>query len=115
MKDDFLNDDWLTEQLTEEPLSDDSFSYLTMQIIDEQHQPTPWYLYIFSTAIVCSLGYLVINLLLSIFTDTALEKPALINMQWSSLLNDIQVDPVSAAVMVLAFALIWSIEEFDLL
>ncbi|MCJ8319720.1 MAG: hypothetical protein MJK12_08800 [Colwellia sp.] len=115
MKDDFLNDDWLTDQLTEEQLDDDNFSLSTMQLINQQGQATSWYIYAFSAAIVCSLGYLAINVLLALFTDAPIAKPAIIDMQWATIFEHIQVAPISVAVVALTFALIWSIEEFDLL
>ena len=115
MKHNFLDDDWLKKQLTEEHLNDDNFSHSTMQKIDEQRQTTPWYIHVFSGAIICSLSYLVINLLLSLFTDTPIEKTPLIDIQVSNLFNGIEVNLISVVVIVLAFALIWSIEELDLL
>lgn len=115
MKHDFLDDDWLKEQLAEEHLNDNDFSHSTMQLIREQSQLIPWYIHIFTGVIVCSLGYLVINLLLPLFTDVPINKPALIDIQWLNLFNDNQVDPISVVAIVLTFALIWSIEELDLL
>jgi len=115
MKDDFLDDDWLTEQLTENQLSDENFSQSTMHLIAQQDKSTPWYIYVFFTAIICSLAYLGIKLLLLLFSNAPIAKPAIINMQWAAIFEGIQIAPISIVVVVLAFALIWSIEEFDLL
>jgi uncharacterized BrkB/YihY/UPF0761 family membrane protein len=115
MKHDFLNDDWLKEQLHEEHLEDDNFSHAVMQKVSEQQQNTPWYLYAFSSALICAFGYLIVNLLLSLLTDAPIEKPTLIDIQWSTITNGFAVAPISIIVITLAFALIWSIEEYDLL
>ena len=115
MKHDFLDDDWLKQQLAEDHLNDDDFSHSVMQKIGEQRQASYWYLYLLSAAILASLGYLVIALLGSIFTAVPFERPVLFDTEWTNLLNGSQVDPVTVFLVVLAFAIIWSLEEFDLL
>jgi len=122
MKNDFLDDDWLKEELSDDYIDDDDFSLSVMKKVrhnegvSESKNKRNFYLML--TAMVGIIGFLFIPDLMTLSLESA-EGAGLFSLfdaaneqQKSSFML---IEFIGLAVVCLSFILIWSCEDFDLI
>lgn len=114
MENDFLDDDWLKEELSDEYIHDDDFSFSVVKKIQLNESTQKRYFYIILTAMVAITSLLFIPGLMMIYgeTPTSLSLIGSTPQQQSSFR---QVELIGLGVILLSFILIWSFEDFDLI
>lgn len=115
MKNEFLDDEWLKEQLSDEYIHDDDFSVSVVEKIQFNESDNKRSFYLQLTAIAAIICFLFIPELITVFA----EGSASISFLGS--INDLQkillipMEFIGLCVFCLSFILIWSFEDFDLI
>ena len=114
MKNDFLNDNWLKEELLDEYIQDDGFSFFVVKKIQLNESRQKRYFYIILTAMVAITSFLFIPDLMMIYgeTPTSLSLISSTTQQQSPFR---QIEFFGLSVILLSIILIWSFEDFDLI
>jgi hypothetical protein len=127
MKNDFLDDDWLKEELLDEYIhdDDDDFSFSVLKKIQqresENESKNKRNFYLMLTAMVAIISFLFIPDLMTLSLESAgsAEGAGLFSLLDS--VNEQQKPPfmpmefIGLAVICLSFILVWSFEDFDLI
>jgi hypothetical protein len=111
MKNDFLDDDWLKEELTDEYIHDDDFSFTVVKkiAIDERKSKRNFYLLL--VALLTIISCLFIPDLMTISAQDSMMFAA----SEQSVMSFMQMEFIGLCVICLSFILIWSFEDFDLI
>lgn len=120
MKNDFLNDDWLKEELAEEHLNNDNFSMSVMEQIQQQQSTkkntTNRSLFTILTLVAIGVAYLLfqpfVTLLANSNVNTATELFSIHPQQFIAFTNS---EITGLFAFILIFILTWSFEDFDLI
>jgi len=128
MKNDFLDDDWLKEALSDDYIHDDDFSLSVMKKVrhneGKSESKNKRNFYLMLTAIVGILGFLFIPDLMTLSLESVESVESAEGAGLFSLFDSVNVQQKSSfmlmefiglAVVCLSFILIWSCEDFDLI
>lgn len=110
MKNDFLNDDWLKEELSDEYINDDNFSFSVVKKIELHETNSKRNFYAALVAMIALFGFVFIPDLMMISAENSVS--ILVNEQ--QMLPFMEMELIGLIVILLSFALIWSFEDFDL-
>jgi len=110
MKNDFLNDDWLKEELSDEYINDDNFSFSVVKKIELHETNSKRNFYAALVAMIALFGFVFIPDLMMISAENAVS--ILVNKQ--QMLPFMEMELIGLIVILLSFVLIWSFENFDL-
>jgi hypothetical protein len=120
MKNDFLDDDWLKEELADEYISDDDFSFSVIKKIqaNESESKSKRNFYAILTAMIAIISFLFIPDLMTLSAEGAAGSASfalldLVSEQQKS--PFMQIEFIGLCVICLSFILIWSFEDFDLI
>ena len=114
MKNDFLDDDWLKEELSDEYIHDDDFSFSVVKKIQLNESKQKRHFYIILAAMFALTSFLFIPDLMMIYGET----PASLSLIGSTTQQQspfMQMELIGLGVILLSFILIWSFEDFDLI
>ena len=111
MKNDFLDDDWLKEALSDEYIHDDDFSFSVVKKIQLNERQSKRNFYTILAVMIGVISVLFIPDLLMIFSQgpTSLSLFGPVNEQ------EMPMEFMGLGVIFLSFILIWSFEDFDLI
>jgi len=122
MKNDFLDDDWLKEELSDDYIDDDDFSLSVMKKVQhnegKSESKNKRNFYLMLTVMVAMIGFLFIPDLMTLSLESV-ESASLLSLLNSA--NEQQkssfmlMEFIGLAVICLSFILIWSCEDFDLI
>ena len=110
MKNDFLNDDWLKEELSDEYINDDNFSFSVVKQIALHETKSKRKFYAVLVFMITLFGFLFIPDLMTIST----ENPTSLLVNEQQMLPFMEMELMGLFVILLSFVLIWSFEDFDL-
>ena len=123
MKNDFLDDDWLKEELSDEYIHDDEFSLSVLKKIkhnesksqSERNSKSTRNFYLMLTAMVAIISFLFIPDLMTLSLESAefLSLLDAVNEQQKSPFMPMEF--IGLAVICLSFILVWSFEDYDLI
>jgi len=111
MKNDFLDDDWLKDELLDEYINDDDFSFSVVKKIELHETKSKVAFYAALFLAITLFGFLFLADLMMMFSGNSAETLA--NAQ--KILPFMQMEYVGIFVILLSFVLIWSFEDFDLI
>ncbi len=111
MKNDFLNDDWLKNELSDEYINDDNFSFSVVKKIELHETKSKRKFYAVLVVMIALFGFLFIPDLMMISAGNSTSF--LVNEQ--KMLPFMQIEYMGIFVILLSFILIWSFEDFDLI
>jgi len=128
MKNDFLDDDWLKEELSDDYIDDDAFSLSVMKKVrhneGKSESKNKRNFYLMLTAMVAIIGFLFIPDLLTLSLESVESVESVESAGLFSLFDAVNIQQKSSfmlmefiglAVVCLSFILIWSCEDFDLI
>lgn len=111
MKNDFLDDEWLKEELSDEYINDDDFSFSVVKKIALHENNSKRKFYAVLVAMITLFGFLFIPDLMTISAGN--PTSVLVNEQ--QMLPFMEMELIGLFVILLSFVLIWSFEDFDLI
>jgi hypothetical protein len=111
MKNDFLDDEWLKDELSDEYINDDDFSFSVVKKIELHQTNSKRKFYAVLIAMITLFGLLFIPDLMTISAENSTS--ILVNEQ--QMLPFMEMELMGLFVILLSFALIWSFEDFDLI
>lgn len=111
MKNNFLDDDWLKEELTEEYIDDDNFSFSVVKKIEQHENINNRYFYLVIAFIITIIGYFLIPEFMVLLS----EPLALFSDNQNQIMPMSQIELIGGIAILLIFILIWSFESFDLI
>ncbi|NQZ22566.1 MAG: hypothetical protein HRT53_10960 [Colwellia sp.] len=111
MKNDFHNDDWLKEQLSDEYINDDDFSFSVVKKIAWHETKSKRIFYAVLLVMITLFSFLFIPDLMMIIAGNSTSR--LVSAQ--QFLPFMQMEYIGIFVILLSFALIWSFENSDLI
>ena len=111
MKNDFLDDDWLKETLSDDYIHDDDFSFSVVKKIQVNERKSKRNFYTILAVMIGVISVLFIPDLLMVFSQgpTSLSLLGPVNEQ------NMQMEFMGLGVIFLSFILIWSFEDSDLI
>jgi len=111
MKNDFLDDEWLKDELSDEYINDDDFSCSVVKKIALHETKSKRNFYATLLVMITLFGCLFIPDLIMILT----EHSTSILVSEQKILPFMQLEYMGVFAVLLSFILIWSFEEFDLI
>jgi len=111
MKNDFLDDEWLKDELSDEYINDDDFSFSVVKKIALHETKSKRNFYATLVVMITLFSCLFIPDLIMIFT----EHSTSILVSEQKILPFMQLEYMGVFAILLSFILIWSFEEFDLI
>ena len=111
MKNDFLDDDWLKEELSDEYINDDDFCFSVVKKIALHEGKSKRNFYAVLATMITLFGFLFIPDLMMIYAEGSTS----LLMSDQNILPFMQIEYLGIFVILLSFILIWSFEDFDLI
>tara|TARA_B100000809_G_C14641968_1_gene352594 strand:+ start:73 stop:420 length:348 start_codon:yes stop_codon:yes gene_type:complete len=115
MKNNFLDDDWLKEELSDEYIHDDDFSFSVVKKIQLNESQSKKNFYIILTAIIAITSFLFIPDLMIMSLQGSGSFLLLGSVNEQQKLSFTLMEFMGLGVIFLSFILIWSFEDFDLI
>jgi hypothetical protein len=113
MKNDFLDDDWLKEELSDEYIHNDDFSFSVVKKIQLHESQSKRNFYVILTFMIGVISFLFIPELMVMSVEGSSSLLGAVNEQKT--LPFMQMEFIGIGVIFLSFILIWSFEDFDLI
>jgi len=121
MKNDFLDDDWLKDELSDDYIDDDDFSVSVVKKITFHERKSKRNFYFLLAALLTITSFLLIPDLIMLFTEGASSLEGLVSFSLFDSVNGhknssfMQMEFIGLCVILLSFVMIWSCEDFDLI
>ena len=111
MRNDFLNDDWLKEELADEDINDDDFSFSVIKKIELNKKKDKTMTYVMLAAMITLFSFLFIPDLMMIAAENAIS----FSVSEQQIVPFLQMEFIGLLLICLIFIMIWSFEDFDLI
>jgi hypothetical protein len=115
MKNDFLDDDWLKEELSDEYINDDDFSFSVVKKIQLHESKSNRNFYFMLTTMLAIISFLFIPDLMTVAAEGSASLSLLDSVNTQQKSPFMPMEFIGLAVICLSFILIWSFEDFDLI
>ena len=114
MKNDFFDDNWLKEELSDEYIHDDDFSFSVVKKLRRIESRSKRNFYILLAVMIGIITFLFIPDLMMIYAEDS-PSLSLLGSATQQKTPSTAIEFVGLAVIFLSFILIWSFEDFDLI
>ena len=115
MKNDFLDDDWLKEELSDEYIHDDDFSFSVVKKIQLHERQSKRNFYIMLAVMIGVISFLFIPELMVMSAQGSGSFLLVDSLVEQQKLSFTLMELMGLGVIFLSFILIWSFEDFDLI
>ena len=115
MKNDFLDDNWLKEELSDEYIHDDDFSFSVVKKIQFNERQSKRNFCVILAVIIGVISYLFIPDLMMISAEGSAQLSLLGSVNEQQQSPFMQMEFIGIGVIFMSFILIWTFEDFDLI